>query len=90
MPSVSLFFLLLLGTELASNKKSMLGQKAGFEGAGTRRVAGPGGDWSAGWKKRLAPGACPLLRPTQSSSFMSRPGLRWRVRWGEDSNANPE
>lgn len=39
---------------------------------------------------RLAPGACPLLRPTQSSSFMSRPGLRWRVRWGEESDANPE
>lgn len=42
MPSVSfLFFLLLLGTKLASNKGSRLGQRAGLEGASTRRVAAP-------------------------------------------------
>lgn len=73
------FFILSLvaGDGAGLEKGSMLEQKAGLEGAGTRWVPGPGGDWSTGWKKRLAPGACPLLRPTQSSSFMSRPGLRW-------------
>lgn len=29
------------------------------------------------------------MRPTQCSSFMSRPGLRCRVRWGEDSDTEP-
>lgn len=41
--------------------------------------------------RRLAPGACVLsLRPTQCSSFMSRPGLRWRVRWRRESARNRE
>lgn len=44
-------------------------------------VAGRGGDWP---RERVL-----SLRPTQCSSFMSRPGLRWRVRWGKDSDAEP-
>lgn len=68
--------LLLLGTKLAANKGSRLGQRAGLEGAGTRRVAvpGPGGDWSAGWKRAAGPGSMSSPAPHTEQFIHEPPG----------------
>lgn len=66
--------------------------RAGFARAGARPAAalGGSGDWSEDWGGYWPRERVLSLRPTQCSSFRSRPGLRWRVRWGKDWSAEPE
>ena len=90
-PRCLLSFLLLQGP---STPEAGPGQGFGLrQGQGLRGrplPPGPSGDWSEDWGGDW-PRECVLsLRPIQYSSFMSRPGLRWRVRWGKDSDSEPE
>lgn len=54
------------------------------------RCPSPTRDWLEDWGGNWPRERVLSLRPAQCSSFMSCPGLPWRVRWGKDSDAEPE
>lgn len=91
MSSVSFIFSPAPGAEYPRSRPGAgirASARAGF--ARPAAAPGPSGDWSEDWGGDW-PRECVLsLRPIQYSSFMSRPGLRWRVRWGKDSDSEPE